>query len=568
VNVVICNTPLRDEDSKTVYPPLGSMAIVQALHDAGYEDTAFYDINYFRPTQDDIAAYLRKGQFDVVGISATTSSTYKDTKALAHLAKSVLPDCAVVVGGALAFSAEILLRLGGADFTVLGEGEKVAVNLVRHLEAHGLHQERDALRDIKGLSFLDERNDVAFTGYEKALQPAEIPYPDYTILTKYSVIGQYIHDPKVYEQFKHDPRTDEPKRRGKLLATVVASRGCISRCTFCHRWQQGIRMFKVDTVIEHIKFLMEDFGATKAWIAELAEKIAPLDILYRVSAIRVDNITGDLLKQLQASGCIASHYGWESGSDRMLRVMEKMATVEQNVQAAMWTKEAGLQTVPALVVGMPGESYETIQETTDFLCKITEHYPYAPILSVNQLVALPATPVYEYARKRGFMGTTLEDEEQYLLIINDKGGESALNLNLTDYPFFVVQGWIRSIYWAVNYHYCKHNKIPTLSTWKLPGRIFDILVLRKSPSKFSEGLFSHPIFYHLRHIIAPSYVAVTTWREVGPRLFFSRVWEFITWPFRRAYYKECLPLREYLKEHIQTTLALGKTNPEVLRLGR
>ena len=90
--------------------------------------------------------------------------------------------------------------------------------------------------------------------------------------------------------------------------------------------------------------------------------------------------------------------------------MEKNATVEENINALKWTREAGLGTIIQLVLGMPGESDETIRETIEFLKKVSPHQTWwegsAPseLISINYAQALPGTPLYEYARGRGFVG--------------------------------------------------------------------------------------------------------------------------------------------------------------------
>ncbi|MEK7790802.1 MAG: radical SAM protein, partial [Deltaproteobacteria bacterium] len=406
IKIVICNVPLRSEDARTTYPPLGAMFVTQALKSGGY-NPLFYDINYFRPAFSEIRDYFLRHRPDVIGISATVSTTYAYVKKLSLLIKEILPHSMIVVGGAITASSDIILKFTKVDICVTGEGEQVMAHLLDYFSKQGLVKIDEELKKVLGICFLNQTADMVFTGYEIQIPAHEIPDPDYEILKEFSELDGYIIDPKYYPQFKYDRRVNEVKRQGKKMATVVTSRGCIARCTFCHRWQKGLRILPVDRVIDHIKFLMErhdvgfisfgdeDFGASQKWVDEFVEKISTLDILYRIGAIRVDHVDLPVLKKYQESGCVAIHYGMESGSDRILSVMEKRATVQMNRDAAIKTFQAGLQTVPAAVVGMPGETYGTIEETARFLQDITEFYPYDPLISPNLLVALPGTPVYE-----------------------------------------------------------------------------------------------------------------------------------------------------------------------------
>ncbi len=577
MRIAICSVPLRSENLKTTYPPLGALAVIQSLKLAGYE-AAFYDINVFRYPEEDMKEYFLKNRFDVVGISATVSTSYKFVKSISSLIKAVSPDTTIVVGGALTASSEILLKFTEIDFCVIGEGEKVIVNLVKYIAVNGRRKSDAELKRIKGICFLDSGSNAVFTGYEEQLKADEIQDADYGIVEKYSKIENYVISPFFYEQFKHDVRSYEPHRAGKKLATVVTSRGCVNRCTFCHRWQKGIRVFSVDRVIKYIKFLKEtysvgfisfgdeDFGASKRWTEEFIERIKPLDILYRISGACADNVDPALLKKLRDSGCVSIHYGFESGSDKILKVMEKRADVDLNVKVSTWTCEAGLQTVYALVIGMPGESYKTVSETGDFIKRITEFLPRDPILSINALVVLPGAPVYEYARYKGFLGRTLDEEEKYLLRVSDQGGGSLKQLNLTDYPYLVVHSWIRCLYWTGHYNYYRRNNLPRISTRKLFKKVFEIAMgCRRQAKGFSENTFSHPLFYHLRYPLSLLLIMLKNFKE-DKKLFFQRCAELLTWPFRSRTYTEYISVRRFLDEMAGAKEA--DDGIRLLRLGR
>jgi len=579
MKISLCNVPLRADNLKTTYPPLGAMAVIQSLSSAGHQ-VDFFDINFFRPTEERIRSYLLEHRFDIVGISATISTSYGYVKKLSGLIKSVLPDSVIIVGGALTASAEIVLSFTDVDYCVIGEGERVALNLAAYIASYGKRKITQSLKMIKGICFKDDSGELVFTGYEQQLGVQDVLDPDYSILENYSDISNYIIDPFYYEQFKYDQRSFQPHRKGKKLATVVSSRGCVNRCTFCHRWQQGIRIFPVKRVIEHIRELTrkydvgfisfgdEDFGATRKWLEEFIESIAPLDVLYRISGACVTNVDMALLERLKQSGCVAIHYGFESGSNSILKVMEKNADVDSNIRVGRMTNDTGLQTVIALVVGMPGESSSTIKETIGFVKKITETLPRKPILSVNALVALPGAPVYEYARYRGFLGKDLRDEERYLLQVSNQGGESLKLLNLTDYPYFLVQAWIRYIYWEVAYNYCVKNRLGQLTFRGLCLTVWERLTgKRGSGDDFSGGLLSNRLMYKLRYIICPVLVMRMILRA-DKALFGARMLELIFWPFRRKFFPAYVPLRGFLAEKTKSLKGIAPNDIKVLRGGR
>jgi anaerobic magnesium-protoporphyrin IX monomethyl ester cyclase len=101
-------------------------------------------------------------------------------------------------------------------------------------------------------------------------------------------------------------------------------------------------------------------------------------------------------------------------------------------------------TIVQLIVGMPGETQETISETTEFGNYFVEQSPKTDpnALSINFAQALPGTPLYEVARVKGLIGQTLDAEEEYLLAISDRDArDGETTINFTDYPKLYLEKW-------------------------------------------------------------------------------------------------------------------------------
>ena len=399
-----------------------------------------------------------------------------------------------------------------------------------------------------------------FTGYDIAIPAAEFVDPDWTILERYTRLENFITDPLARYDFAQDPRTYEPHRRGKKAATVVTAKGCVARCTFCHRWDRGYRHWPVDQIVSKIENLAdrydvgfiqfgdENFGSDRRKLDELIERLRPLDILYQVGGVRCRSVDPDLLRRLHDSGCVAMYYGMESGSPRVLEIMEKNTSLQQNIDAALWTHEAGLYTIYQMVLGMPGEDHGTIAETTDFLKRVTEFLPEEPRkrMSINYIQALPGTPVYEFARQKGLVGSNLDDEERYLISVSDvSADDDAKVLNFTQYDYLTVQAWRPKIVFDVeaNWHR-KHNWKPVA---KIPeaALLNDQLVETEAEEDYSRGgyfnlghavihhpLFfralSSPIFYPLRTIYPMAFVLAKDMRKLGKRQVLGYLWEHLS----------------------------------------
>jgi radical SAM superfamily enzyme YgiQ (UPF0313 family) len=462
------------------------MAIINSLRKAGF-DPYFYDIDCLRPSFEDVERFFQERKPDVLGISAVVSTAYAYTKKLVRMVKRVSPNTRIVLGGNLAASAEILHRLAGVDFCVVGEGEVIAANLFRALDGmRGRPLDYAALERIPGLTFLRPDGVMAFTGYEIRLPPEEVFRPDYDLLEKHSRIENFIFDPVSRVDLVSDPRYSQPHRKGIKGVTVLSEKGCVARCTFCHRWDKGFRAIPVDQIIGHIKHMMdryhvgyvnfgdENFGTDKRHLEEFLAKIKPLDILWGVTGVRVRTVNLDLLKRMKDAGCVSVFYGMETGSPKILEVMEKKASLENNLDAARWTREAGLFTIYQMILGMPGEDEKTIGETIEFLKTVTQDAYESPrsLISLNYIQALPGTPVYEYARHKGLIGKTVLEEEAYLVKISDIDAADDTKMpNYTEYDNLTLRSWRRRIVMEVMRHYHAHNKTPIPSfpsfLWRL-----------------------------------------------------------------------------------------------------
>ena len=441
------------------FPPAACTTLCNVLIKAGY-DPVFYDIDGKRPSPAELSEYFKKGQFDIVGISAVVSTGYRYTKDLADIIKKVSPKTKVILGGNLAAAYEVVLRKCRVDVCVIGEGEKVLLNLVKHLEKYGdFDPDSKELPEIKGIAFLSPDNTCKFTGHESPISSDEVQEPDYELLDRFSAIGQYIFDPMTRYDFAYDERSREPGRLGKKAATIFTSKGCVNKCTFCHRWIKGYRIIPAEKVISAIKHLMdkynvgffcisdECFGESGQWLEEFIRLIKPLNVLFQVGGVRVSIIKNDptIIRRLKEAGLTALYFGMESGSDKILSVMEKNATRDENLAVARMCAEAGVYTVIQLVIGMPGESDKTIDETIEFVKSVSDNLPYPSALSINYLQALPGTPCYELLRYHGFLGKTVEDEERYLIKISDINADSEQYINVSEEPLSKVKIWYRKI---------------------------------------------------------------------------------------------------------------------------
>lgn len=451
---VICTTPIRP--IPTNFPPLGSLAIIQSLQEIDIE-MEFYNIDYFRYNDAEIEKYFSENQFKFIGISAVVSTAYSFTKKLSSIIKKVSPDTVQILGGNLAASAEVILKKTYIDFCVLGDGELIIQELINELKTKKFSvQDKSNFKKIKGIAFLEEGSFIS-TGFAKALAGSEISFPDYKILEKDGSLNWFMPTDSNWTGINDN----KFNKAGELkVATVIATKGCVARCTFCHRWEKGFRAKSGDGFKKHLIYLKkeyginaiilgdENFGSDKEQTIEIVEALKELGFYWKAAGVRARTITPDLLQSWKSNNAITIIYGIESGSQTMLDVMQKNVTVEMNSNALKWTSESGLHTTLQLVIAMPGENDRTIRETGNF---IINHLKYLmPLsnglpsnsISINYAQSLPGTPLYEYAILNGFIKKTIDGEEEYLIAISDIDAYSTDHfINYTKHPLLKVIMW-------------------------------------------------------------------------------------------------------------------------------
>jgi radical SAM superfamily enzyme YgiQ (UPF0313 family) len=607
MKIIIVTTPLRDVPCTT--PPWGSLSIMSYLQKHGDPDIQidFYNIDAHRPTFDDTLKHIQENNPDILAISAVVSTAYDYTKRLTQGIKKLLPNIKVVVGGNLCASAEVLLHKADVDICVLGEGEIVFLNLVNHYKTG---QSSSDLNTIPGIAFLNENGKMVNTGYEKPLPADQIWDVDWNIIEQDNTIDLYFPVVSIKERAgrnisRDDHRFDAIKEDSNLRMGVLAcAKGCIARCTFCHRWDKGIRHIPVDKIMQRLDYIIdrynvgivtmaaESFGASRKWLNEFLDRVEPYNLLWMAGGVRTSTVDPEIIKRMKDTGCYSLIYGNETGSAKMMEIMEKKVSIEDNYNAAKWTAEAGLANTIQLVIGMPGETLETIKETIEY-CQYAssltpDHDPR--LISINYAQALPGTPLYEFARTKKLINPTMDGEDEYLTAVSDKDAADPITcINFTDSSRLALMSWHLLIRVEVRYYhqkkYGKENYAKILiddeTISHLPSDVVSSLKANGTPSfgLFVNLLFSgrasvllacYPQFFHYTQFLIQFYTLLNIVREYNLKSGWVVLKDSIihmvtntnkTWKYQ---YRS---LRKIVKEDIEP---LEGDNPEMmpLRKGR
>ena len=197
---------------------------------------------------------------------------------------------------------------------------------------------------------------------------------------------------------------------------LYSTRGCPAQCTFClwpqtlsgHAWRKrstddvAAEMKWAKENFPHVKeFFFDDdtFNIQKARTIELCEKLKPLGITWScTSRVTTDHET---LKAMKEAGCRLLIVGFESGDPQILKNIKKGATVERARDFTKDCHELGLIIHADFILGLPGETKESIRNTINFAKALD-----CETIQVSVAHAYPGTEFYDFAKANGFIPTT------------------------------------------------------------------------------------------------------------------------------------------------------------------
>jgi radical SAM superfamily enzyme YgiQ (UPF0313 family) len=327
----------------------------------------------------------------VVGISATTAGIVAAGE-LARSLKAAKPDVLTVVGGchASALPEDTLRSFPALDLVVHGEGELTLVAILQEFERTG--------RVPSGLEGTAERtpNGIRLNPPRPLIANLDdLPFPAWDLLPG----------------FPHRYRPSPMRIRRWPCASLVLTRGCPNRCTFCDRSVFGnrCRSHSPGYAVRMIRdlhdryavreFLLEDdtFIIRKDAVREFCERLIQERIPMTWSCLgRADRVDPELLRLMRRAGCWHIAYGIESGDPGILERVHKNLDLQQIRQAVTWSRQAGLRTQGFFMVGFPGETRETLAATR----RLAKTLPLDDI-SVMQLSPFPGSELYETAADLG-----------------------------------------------------------------------------------------------------------------------------------------------------------------------
>jgi anaerobic magnesium-protoporphyrin IX monomethyl ester cyclase len=407
-------------DTRTT-PHMG-LAYLAAVSERRGDEVRIYDADV--ETQP-LADFLREFEPQIVGITANTPQVKQAWRTAAAI-KSVM-DIPVVLGGPhVSVVTEQLdyesLAKPGVDLVVRGEGEAAWVEICRVVEQYRKDQPDftsaalmspalNLFGHVEGLSFRTSDGMMHRNPDSTPIADLDsLPWPAY-----------HLFNMSLYTNLQ--PATDAVD--GSRSFSILTSRGCPYRCTFCSQSIMPIkwRARSPESVVAEWKHLVKDLGALEIGVLDdsanirkprlmqicdgiIAEGMGNVPWIF-VNGIRANLADPDLLAKLKQAGLKRTAFGVETGDPEMIVKIDKHVDHDTIRAAFRNAKAAGIETIGFFIIGLPGDTRQSMQRTIDFAIEIDPM-----IANFSMMTPYPGTAVYENVKRDGKL--LMSDWEDYV----------------------------------------------------------------------------------------------------------------------------------------------------------
>lgn len=396
MKVLLINPPYFNSKYKfigLVAPPLG-IAYMAAVLEENNIDVEIIDAAALEMSWETLEAEIKRRSPGLVAVTALTPTIDKALET-AELAKKICPQATVVMGGYHpTFNYHEMLAKDYVDIVVMGEGEHTMLELVETLDEGG------DLKNVKG---------IAYEGGVTPPRPLindldELPFPARHLLPMdhYKILNMKLH-----------------------TATMISGRGCPMQCSFCASAAlhgNRLRMRSPENVVDEMEHLINDhnsgmiafmddtFTLKPSRVEEICDEIKRrnMDVYWGCTA-RADTLSEKLLRKLSDSGCITMFLGVESADQQQLDRVNKQMTIEKIRQAFKLSRENDIRTIASVVLGMPGDTKESIGRTIKFVRELNPSYALFSLAT-----PYPGTRFYQEAVQDNLL--KVKDWSKYTLL--------------------------------------------------------------------------------------------------------------------------------------------------------
>lgn len=423
--IMLINPPTMNNEyiGSDNYFPLGLLYLATVVKHNNM-DVMIVDINnYYYPNIYDVNEtmlheyidghlykYIKHYMPDIIGIGAIFSGAFRGLRIIAKRIKDMFPNVPIVIGGITAtmLAREILRKYSYIDYVVIGEGETTFLELARCIT-----NKRQSLENsIDGIAFRHDGG-IKLNPKTRFIDNLDaLPFVDYGILN----VEEYKMDTSGWYSPKKI-KTGQP-------FPILSSRSCPQRCTFCNMWLvhgPKIRLRSPGNVLDEMEHLYNDYNVRyfqfiddnltfdKRRILEICNGILKRDMNIQFdtpNGICINRLDQDIIDAMVDAGMIRISVAIESGSEYIRnRAIGKGLRTEKIYEVVEGcAKHSHLWIKGFFVIGMPQETYETLEETYKMIKEL-------PLDTFGVFFATPylGTELFNYCLKHNLLPYKVED---------------------------------------------------------------------------------------------------------------------------------------------------------------
>lgn len=399
---VLLIAPTYVDAPNTMYFPIGMSYLASYISSKGYEVDGFNMSNYGLVRGLEILKEkLDICDYDVIGIGALTVA-FEQIQKLVISVRSMSEAKVVIGGGVTSCESELVIKEINPDYMVISEGELIFEELLNHIADSKKHPLPIGAWSKKGDEIVADSQSNAIATLD------ELPFPNYELMGIQEFMN--LQTGSGWNYYKLDTTV------GKYMP-ISASRSCPFKCTFCHHAGMGkYRKHSVKYAIEFITLMInrykvkhlliydELFSMDKERVMEFCKYLKPLNITF-MCQLRVDQINLEMLLEMKKAGCVEISYGIESGSEKVIKSMQKKTHVYQVENALKLTRKAKIGIQGNFLYGDPVETKETIDESLKFQERNKLYFT-----DWSMVIPYPGTVLHQLALSRNM----IKDRVQFI----------------------------------------------------------------------------------------------------------------------------------------------------------
>ena len=422
----------------TLYYPIW-LSYATAVVEQEYE-TRLVDAPAWNWSREDVIEDVKRFKPDLIVMDSSFPSLKNDIEVAEEIKRNCEAKIVLVGPPASQFPDEILSS-DGIDIVARWEYDFTVRDIAKALE-----ENRD-FKDIRGISYKENGKIIHNPNREFTTSEDldKIPFVS-KVYKKHLNIRDYYLSSSLYPEVQ-----------------IFTGRGCPYLCTFCS-WTQTLmgrkyRVRSISNVLDELEWIQENlpevkevffeddtFTINKKRVLEFCKEYRErgLDITWACNA-RAD-LDYETMKEMKKANCRLLIVGYESGSDEILRNIKKGITVEQIRRFAKDARRAGLLVHGDFIIGLPGETKETI-ELTRKLIKETK----PDILQVSVASPFPGTEFYKWCEENGYL--LINDPNEYL---DGQGHQKAI----ISYPWLTAEEIVQKVDSILKEYYLSLGYVP------------------------------------------------------------------------------------------------------------